>query len=394
VSVVDRSVPVVDVLRPGNVLEGGSLSLHASTANDPDLNDTFNFEWLINGVSAGTGADLTVGVPDSGTLNVTLIAMDQAGNGTTVHVPIVVENVGPTATFGASAGSLNEGGSVTFSFSNGSDASAVDMAAGLTYSFDFNGDGVYEVTGSAPSVAHTFAQDGVYTVRGRVMDKDGGHSDYTATVNVANVAPVVTSFGRAAGDTGPVKPGSPLNVAGAFFDPGLVDARLVTVDWGDGTQTSGVKVVAGSGAGSWTFSASHVYGGGGLYTVTLHLSDGAAMATGTTSAKVTGAKLKDGTLQIVGTSAADKVELKLQGKKLVVRADFLAGGEVTYDAATVKNIKVDLAGGNNQLKVTGKLDIPLTDVSGSLLDQQKDAIAELKDMIKDVAKKLMDLLGW
>ena len=94
----------------------------------------------------------------------TLIAKDQAGNATTVHVPVVVENVAPTANFVASAGSINEGGSVDFSFSDGSDASAVDMAAGLTYSFDFDGDGVFDVTGSSPSASHTFAQDGVYVV--------------------------------------------------------------------------------------------------------------------------------------------------------------------------------------------------------------------------------------
>ncbi len=190
---------------------------------------------------------------------------------------------------------------------------------------------------------------------------------------------------------------SPLNVAGALFDPGLMDVHTVTVDWGDGTQTSGVQLVAGSGAGSWNFSASHVYGGGGVYTVTLHLSDGAAAATATATAKVTGAKLKDGTLQIVGTSASDKVELKRQGKKLVVRADFLPGGEATYDAAAVKNIKVDLAGGQNQLKITGNLDIPLIDASSALEEQRSLINQILEDFgkkISDFGKKLLDKLGW
>jgi PKD repeat protein len=292
VSVVDRSAPVAEVLRTGSMTEGGSVTLRASTASDPDLNDTFNFEWLIDGVSAGTGAELTFGAPDSGTLNVTLVAMDQAGNQTLVHVPVVVENVAPTASFVASAGEISEGGSVSFSFSNSSDASAVDMAAGLTYSYDFDGDGVFEVTGSSPSASHTFARHGVHVVTGRVMDKDGGSTEYTATVSVANVAPVITGFARdGSNGSGPVKPHSTFMVSGSFFDPGLMDAGLVTVDWGDGTQTSGVELLAGSGAGSWNFSASHVYGGGGTYTVTLYVNDGAETVTKTLSVKVSGPKL-------------------------------------------------------------------------------------------------------
>jgi PKD repeat protein len=291
VSVVDRSAPVVNVAVPGAVVEGGSVVLRASTMNDPDLNDTFNFKWLIDGVSAGTGTELTLGVADSGTLNVTLIAMDQAGNQTVVHVPVVVGNAAPTANFVASSGSVNEGGSVNFSFTNAADASAVDMAAGLTYSYDFDGDGVFEVTGASASVSHTFAQHGVYVVTGRVMDKDGGHTDYTATVNVANVIPVIKSFARDGNGGGPVKPNSTFVVSGSFIDPGLISGTLVTVDWGDGTSTSGVQLLPGGAAGSWTLSASHVYGGGGSYTVTLAVNDGAAVAISSLPVKVSGPKL-------------------------------------------------------------------------------------------------------
>jgi hypothetical protein len=291
VSVVDRSAPVVDVSAP-RAYEGGSVTLRASTLNDLDANDVYSFEWMIDGNVVGTGEEYTMSVPDSGTVFVTMIAKDQWGNATTAQVPVVVENLAPTATFGASTGSIKEGQSVNFSFSGGADASAADMAAGLTYSFDFNGDGVFDVTGASPSVSHTFARDGVYVVTGRVMDKDGGYTDYKATVNVANIAPVITSFTGAGsnGNNSVVTPHGSLAVSGGFFDPDQVDHSLVTIDWGDGTRTSGVQLQQGAD-GSWTFSALHDYSGGGLYTVTLYVNDGTETVTASLSAKVSGAKV-------------------------------------------------------------------------------------------------------
>ena len=168
-----------------------------------------------------------------------------------------------------------------------------------------------------------------------------------------------------------------------FLDPGLLDAHTVAVDWGDGTMTSGVTLVAGAAPGSWTLSASHVYGGGGLYTVTLVVDDGAAAVAAGTTAKVAGARLRsDGSLQIIGTSDADRVDVKRQGKKLVVKADFLAGGEVVYDYASVNSIEVDLAGGADRLNVTGAVGLPVLD-----LEQQ----SSISSMLKSFGRKVLDM---
>jgi hypothetical protein len=75
-----------------------------------------------------------------------------------------------------------------------------------------------------------------------------------------------------------------------LIDPDLVDLSLVTIDWGDGTRTSGVQLQQGAD-GSWTFSALHDYSGGGLYTVTLYVNDGTETVTASLSAKVSGAKV-------------------------------------------------------------------------------------------------------
>ena len=107
---------------------------------------------------------------------------------------------------------------------------------------------------------------------------------------MANVAAVISSFTRDASNlNAAVRQHSEVVVSGAFFDPGLLD--LVTIDWGDGTQTSGVQLQPGTDAGSWSFLASHVYSSGGVYTVTLYVNDGTETVTASLSAKVSGAKL-------------------------------------------------------------------------------------------------------
>ena len=76
-------------------------------------------------------------------------------------------------------------------------------------------------------------------------------------------------------------------------------------------------------------------------------------------------------VEIVGTADADRVDVKRQGKKLVVKADFLEGGEVVYDAASVTSVEVDLAGGKNQLKVTGSVNVPVTDATAGQSEREE-----------------------
>ena len=109
---------------------------------------------------------------------------------------MAVNNVAPTATFG-NGGSVNEGSSGSVSFTDQADASPVDLAAGFTYSYDFGNDGTFEINDSAtPSatVPASYLADGPgsRTVRGRITDKDGDFTDYTTTITILNVAPVVT----------------------------------------------------------------------------------------------------------------------------------------------------------------------------------------------------------
>lgn len=90
---------------------------------------------------------------------------------------IQVQNVAPTAIF-RGIGPQRIGVPVTFSFGGQRDPSNADRLAGLNYLFDLDGDGRFERTGKTPRADHTFTQSGTHVVRGRIVDKDGGFTDY------------------------------------------------------------------------------------------------------------------------------------------------------------------------------------------------------------------------
>src|SRR5262249_47068414 len=97
----------------------------------------------------------------------------------------------------------------------------VDVAAdlpGLQYAFDF-GSG-YGAWGSSSGANFTTTDNGPLAVKGKVRDKDGGVTEYTATVQVNNVAPTA-----ALSNGGPVSEGSPATVSfSGASDPSSADA--------------------------------------------------------------------------------------------------------------------------------------------------------------------------
>ena len=111
---------------------------------------------------------------------------------------VSVQDVPPTATF-VNFGSVNEGSPGFVEFLNPTDVSAADRAAGFTYSYDFNNDGSFTDPGdiansSSPSAtvpASILSHPGDYTIHGRIIDKDGGFTDYRTTIQVNNVTPIV-----------------------------------------------------------------------------------------------------------------------------------------------------------------------------------------------------------
>ncbi len=135
--------------------------------------------------------------------DVTITASTGVSGSTPSHrFPLVVNNVAPTATF-ANGGPVSVGSTGSVSFAGQSDPSATDTAAGFHYAYDFDnngsfdlGDGSYAGSGTAVSAtvpASFLTTSGAHTIGGRIIDKDGGFSNYTTTITVTNTPPVAAN---------------------------------------------------------------------------------------------------------------------------------------------------------------------------------------------------------
>jgi PKD repeat protein len=165
-----------------------------------------------------------------------------------VNTPPTVNAGGPYA--------VSEGGSVTLAAS-GSDPDGDN----LSYAWDLDNNGSYE-TGGRIVAFSAASRDGNSSQTVGVRAFDGRDYAYdTATVNVTNVAPTITS----ASSTSPVPEGSPVTVNVAATDPaGANDPLTYQFDF----DSDGNYEVS-----STTGQASHVYADNGTYTVGVRVTD-------------------------------------------------------------------------------------------------------------------------
>jgi PKD repeat protein len=200
---------------------------------------------------------------DNGKYTVTVTVNDHDGGAGTDTLDVTVKNVAPTAGI-SNNGPVNEAGTATVTLEHAADASPVDAAA-LRYFFSTDQtarDAANYAAGStSSSQAFSFNDNGDQTVYARVIDKDGGHSDYETVVHVNNVIPVV-----AEGADATINEGGTFAGGGTFTDPGA-DTWTATVDYGDG---SGLQPLTLSGK---SFALSHTYRDNGKYTVTVTVKD-------------------------------------------------------------------------------------------------------------------------
>ena len=195
---------------------------------------------------------------------------------TPLTVNTTINNVAPTATL-ANVIVDEAGPPVSLALTGIADVGSGDVAT-LRYSFDINGDGLYNdgfgggtyATGiTATSAAFPLAQladgqVGPLTVRARVMDDDGGSTEYTATYRVNNVAPTATITGPSSAAAGQL-----LDFTFDFTDVSVPDQASLTysINWGDGSP-----LVTGMGAG--TLNLQHAFPTSGTKNVTITVNDG------------------------------------------------------------------------------------------------------------------------
>lgn len=238
------------------------VSFDASGSSDPD-DDPLTYSWAFGDGTTGVGVSPTHTYVNGGVYTATLTVSDgQASTTATKTITVIAPNVGPTASFTATPTSGDAALLVNFNASGSSDPENDP----LTYSWTF-GDGG---TGTGVSPSHTYVTAGVYTATLTVSD--GEFSDQATqviTVNVPNLSP--TASFTATPTSGDVALLVSFDASGSS-DP---ENDPLTYNWafGDGGTGTGV-------------SPTHTYTTGGIFTVTLTVSDGQSVDQATTTITV------------------------------------------------------------------------------------------------------------
>ena len=277
---------------------------------------------------------------------VTITATDSDGAATATTFALVVNNVAPTASL-SNGGAVNEGTTGTVSFVAQADPSSVDTSAGFHYAYDFDNNGTFDsgngtFAGSGSIASATFPASflvgaGGHVIRGRIIDKDGGFSDYLTTITfvgtTTNVPPVITAISNSSPDCGETKFGDQVKVSATFTDANAADIHAAIINWGDGVTTTGT-VLEPNGAG--TVRGSHADATGGFFTITVTVTDNlGAAATRTTDTVIAGVRLlPNGQILIIGTQYRDHVLVHKSGQNKIevnLHLGHQGGGESDED---------------------------------------------------------------
>ena len=207
---------------------------------------------------------------------------DTLGNTHTSNDATVTWADAPITAAGTSF-SATEGQSTTATVAHVRDGDPNDKAAEYRATIDWGngtpatagtmtdtGPGAYDVSGT-----HTYADEGTYTVKVHIADSDSTNTaDATSTANVADgtlmssCAMPTTISPAYAGPTATFTDANPLATAADF---------TATINWGDGTTTTGT--IVGSGTGPYTVNGVHTYATAGPFTVTTTIKDDGGSST-------------------------------------------------------------------------------------------------------------------
>ncbi len=216
---------------------------------------------------------------------------------------------------------VNEGGSIVLSSAGSLDPNGTISA----YQWDYNYDGVtfdVNATGSSPTFSAAGLDGPTARVIGlRVIDNLGAVGIAKAYLTVANANPILASLINTSPNGGGASSGQSINIAASFSDTGVLDTHKVLVNWGDGTNSAGIVTET---HGSGTVAANHIYYSGGIFTITVTLTDDDGGSSAATSvATITGVGLTpSGQLQIIGTNGRDNIDVRRVDNLLRVYTKF------------------------------------------------------------------------
>ena len=275
--------PIVTVGADLAVLEGATVSLDV-TFSDLNVLDalTAAIDWGDGTVAAGTADQvLSTGTSshayaDDGVFVATATVTDDKALFGGDSMTVTVGNATPVVDAVPNI-SLPLSATLNALLATFTDAGAADTHVA---SIDW-GDGTPLATGTLDqslgtvSGSYTYATDGLFTVTVTVTDDDGGVGSDTLIVDVQD-APVVSAGGDQAATEG-----SSVTLSATFVDAAS-DTHTASIDWGDGSPVEAGNVDQGPD----TVGGSHVYADNGVFTVTLTVTDAAAL-TGVDSLDVT-----------------------------------------------------------------------------------------------------------
>jgi PKD domain-containing protein len=182
--------PTVSANGPYTVAEGSSVAV-AATGSDPE-GGTLDYAWDLDndGTYETTGQSATfsaAAIDGPATRTIGVRVTDDVGQEGFATATVTITNVAPTATFNAPSSTF-AGYPFTLSLTGPSDPSSADTSAGFQYAFDCgNGSGLGAYSSASSASCPTTAV-GTRTVHGRIRDKDGDVTEYTATVKVVVTA--------------------------------------------------------------------------------------------------------------------------------------------------------------------------------------------------------------
>jgi hypothetical protein len=340
------------VLDPVVAIDENGVATLTGTITDPGTLDTFtldinwgdplspnNVETYTFGASS-TGSQTftlthqylddnpTATSSDTYTISAT-VTDDDTGTGSDTET-VVVNNVAPTVVLdpvvaidengvATLTGTITDPGTLdTFTLDiNWGDPLSPNDTETYTFGASSTGSQTFTLTHQYLDDNPTSTGSDTYTISATVTDDDTGSGSDTETVIVNNVAPV--SGGVTTDATMPCDASEDLTVQlnGSFSDIGSLDTHTVFVDWGDGTsEFISVDQLAD------TYAAAHDYAHGGIYEVTVTVTDDdGGSVVDTTSAVVEGVGVVNGTLYIIGTDGRDHVNLKVNEKKDQLKVD-------------------------------------------------------------------------
>jgi hypothetical protein len=273
---VNNVAPTATFSNDGPVNEGSSFHLTLSGASDPSSADTgAGFQYAFNcGDGSGYGSfgssnTATCSTNDSGTRTVKGKIKDKDNDVTEYTGSVTVNNVAPTATFNAPS-SVNEGSNINLSLTSPSDPSSADTGAGFQYAFDCGfGLGAY---GSSNTASCSTNDNGTRSVRGRIRDKDGGFTEYTASVTISNVAPHISSVTASNTYAGPLVFMTSA-ISTLFNDPGSADTWVNLLTFSDGGSETSTTQPTAQGGDSYKFTLTHSFVTPGCKTATSRVTD-------------------------------------------------------------------------------------------------------------------------